>query len=226
MPSRFDKAIADASAELAKAGNPDVASGMARYMKTEMPFFGVQKPGRAPILKRLLSTAIPENDEEYQVLVSDLWDLPHREEKYLALSVADRWKAFHRQSSLVLFERMIREGAWWDLVDHAATRLVGPTLINSPEAWPTIDGWIESDDLWIRRSAIICQIKAKTFTDRERLANYCVVSLNETDFFIRKAIGWALREYAKTDTDWVKGFVSENRQSMASLSYREATKHF
>jgi len=226
MPTRFDGPIAGASTALAAASDPDKAAAMAAYLKTDMPFFGVQKSGRAPVIKALVADAVPANQGEYCQLVTTLWNLPHREEKYLALAVAEHFASFHVPASLDLFELLITEGAWWDLVDHAATRLVGATAAGAPEAWERIDPWIDSEDMWLRRSALICQIKAKSATDRVRLARYCRTTMHEKEFFIRKAIGWALREYAKTDPDWVWRFTSEYRDSLSPLSYREATKHF
>lgn len=206
--------------------DPAKASGMQAYMKTDMPFYGVQKPGREPIARQLVADFPPSDRAEYEALVLGLWGLPHREEKYLALEVARRHRAFVDSASLPLYRRLIVEGGWWDFVDEVATHLIRDLTLREPETtWPEVDTWIESSDMWLRRSAIICQVGAKDRTDSRRLFTYCEARMHEEEFFIRKAIGWALREYARTAPDAVARFAGTNRDRLSALSYREATKH-
>ena len=107
-----------------------------------------------------------------------------------------------------------------------ATHLIRTLVLDEPQkAWIEVDTWIDAEDLWLRRSAIICQIGAKDRTDADRLFAFCESRLEEPEFFIRKAIGWALREYAKTDPEAVARFVNRHHDRMSGLSYREATKH-
>ena len=212
--------------ELAALGDPDKAPQMQAYMKTEMPFYGVQKAGRTAIMRSLVKQFVPEDDLQYEALVVALWELPHREERYLALSVARRFTEYIRPPRLPLYQRLIVEGAWWDLVDEVATKLIRSLVVEYPdETWPVVDGWSDGQDLWLRRTAIICQIGAKGSTDVGRLFRFCRSNLEDPDFFIRKAIGWALREYAKTDPEAVAEFVSTHREDFSGLSFREATKH-
>lgn len=211
---------------LKEAANPEKAVGMQAYMKTDMPFYGVQKPGRTPILRKVLTDFAPSTRLEYEELVLALWGLPHREEKYIALGVAVKAKTFLVPKSLPLYRRLIVEGAWWDFVDEVATHLVRELVIGYPEeTWLSVDSWIEDDDMWLRRAAIICQVGAKEATDADRLFRFCEQRGDETEFFIRKAIGWALREYAKTGPESVARFVMDHRGELSRLSYREATKH-
>lgn len=211
---------------LKEAANPEKAVGMQAYMKTDMPFYGVQKPGRTPILRKVLTDFAPSTRLEYEELVLALWGLPHREEKYIALGVAVKAKTFLVPKSLPLYRRLIVEGAWWDFVDEVATHLVRELVIGYPEeTWLSVDSWIEDDDIWLRRAAIICQVGAKEATDADRLFRFCEQRGDETEFFIRKAIGWALREYAKTGPESVARFVMDHRGELSRLSYREATKH-
>jgi 3-methyladenine DNA glycosylase AlkD len=212
--------------ELVRLANPAKASDMQAYMKTEMPFYGVQGPGRDAVLRRLLDDFPSSSREEYEDLVLGLWALPHREEKYLALRVAGRQRRFIVPESLPLYQRLIVEGAWWDLVDEVATHIVRRLVVERPgEIWPVVDSWIDHDDMWLRRSAIICQVGAKQHTDADRLFRFCEQRAFETEFFIRKAIGWALREYAKVDPGAVATFITEHREQLSGLSYREAAKH-
>lgn len=155
-----------------------------------------------------------------------LWDLPHREEKYLAQGVARHHEQFLTPESLPLFRRMIVEGAWWDLVDGVATHMIRHLVINHPaETWPTVDGWVDHEDMWLRRTSIICQVGAKDRTNARRLFRVCAARAFEKEFFIRKAIGWALRDYARTDPQSVASFVIARRDELSGLSWREATKH-
>lgn len=212
--------------ELARVAEPEKAAGMQAYMKTDMPFYGVQKAGRTVVLRRLRKEFTPKTHDEYLDLCTALWELPHREEKYLAQGVASSFRRFIVPESLELYRRFIVEGAWWDFVDETATHLIRELVLAYPSpTWPIVDRWNEDEDIWLRRTSILCQIGAKERTDSRRLFAYCLACAHETEFFIRKAIGWALREYAKTDPMAVARFVETHRDVLAGLSYREATKH-
>ncbi|MEX1125944.1 MAG: DNA alkylation repair protein [Acidimicrobiia bacterium] len=226
MNDLVERARRFVSTSLAEVAQPEKAAGMQAYMKTEMPFFGVQTPARVPILRQLVAELPPADRDQYEALVLGLWDLPHREEKYLALGVAQHFRSFVDTASLPLYRRLIVEGAWWDFVDEVATHLVGHLVVHHPtEVWPEVDRWIDDPDMWLRRSVIICQVGAKGRTDIDRLFSFCAGRLDEKEFFIRKAIGWALREYAKTDPEAVADFAEAHRDRLSGLSFREATKH-
>lgn len=211
---------------LSAKADPSKAVSMAAYMKTDMPFYGVQKAGRTQVLRRLRTDFAPASRGEYERQVLALWQLPHREEKYLAIAVARAHKKFVVPDSLPLYRRLISEGAWWDFVDEIASHLVRDLVVGFPdETWPEVDRWIDDDDMWLRRAALLCQLGAKTATDTERLFRFCLRRADETEFFIRKAIGWALREHAKTDPVAIAAFVRLYRDELSPLSFREATKH-
>lgn len=210
---------------LAEQANPEKAKGMQAYMKTDMPFYGVQKPARTEILRHIEREFPPTNREDYEELVTALWELPHREEKYLAQGVAGGFRQFIVPDSLQIYQRFIDDGAWWDFVDEAATHMIRELVLDHPNVtWPLVDTWVEHDNMWRRRAAIICQVGAKDRTDADRLFAFCTARAHETEFFIRKAIGWALREYAKTDPGAVAAFVNAHDE-LSALSHREATKH-
>lgn len=211
--------------ELAQRANPVDAGPMQAYLKTEMPFYGVKKPGRTAI-ERLLKKRFRLDDRDaWEEAVRALWALPHREEKYLAIAYAKLHPEHAVPASLPLFEQLIREGAWWDFVDDVAGNLVG-RLWSEHRAWTEerMDRWIDDDDLWIRRTAILGQLKHKEHTDVARLFRYCRERMHEREFFIRKAIGWALRQYSYTDPDAVKDFLRAHRDELSGLSYREGAK--
>jgi len=218
--------VALVQTSLLEQANPEKAEGMQAYMKTDMPFYGVQKPARTVILRRLRKECAPVDHSEYLAMSTALWELPHREEKYLALGVATAFPRFMDPDSLPLYRRFIVEGAWWDFVDETATHMIRELVLDHPDdMWPVVDRWNDDEDMWLRRTSILCQIGAKDRTDTERLFRYCIARMGEKEFFIRKAIGWALREHAKTDPVGIADFVTRHRQDLSRLSYREATKH-
>lgn len=218
--------VAFVQSALAEQANPAKAAGMQAYMKTEMPFYGVQKPARTAILRHLEREFAPADRDEYQRLVIALWELPHREEKYLAQALALAFGEFIVPDSLAIYERFIDEGAWWDFVDETATHMIRRLVLDHPDVtWPVVEPWIDHEFMWRRRTAIICQVGAKDRTDSDRLFAFCEARAHETEFFIRKGIGWALREYSKTDPGAVADFAETHREELSGLSYREATKH-
>ncbi len=199
---------------------------MAAYMKTDMPFYGVKSPGRKQVL-RALAAEFPVGDvAAYRASVEALWDQSHREEKNLAVTWARRWPAFITPANLDLYERLIVEGAWWDFVDEVAAHLVGTLLLDHRlEIAPVMYEWVEDADMWKRRTAILSQLRHRDATDEQMLFSFCLARCDEREFFIRKAIGWALRQYARTDPEAVRRFAVDNRQRLSGLSFREATKH-
>lgn len=222
----IDDVVGLAQQRLSEEANPTDAAPMAAYMKTDQPFYGVKTPARRAIARELVQTFPVDSVAEYEAVVSALWDLPHREEQYLAIDVARAWSGFIEPPRLPLYRRMIRDGAWWDTVDAIAAKLVGRLVLeHRTRLTPIMRSWIDDDDMWIRRSALICQLGHKSETDATMLFDFCRRRADESEFFIRKAIGWALREYARTDPDSVRAFVAEMGDGLSTLSRREATKH-
>jgi 3-methyladenine DNA glycosylase AlkD len=212
--------------ELRGVADPARAAPMAAYMKTDMPFYGVQKAGRSSVLRTLKRDHPPDDVTEYREAVLGLWQLPHREEKYLAISYARAFNEYITTDAMELYERLLVDGAWWDFVDEIASHLVGRVLLRErSDLAPTMRSWISADNIWLRRTSIICQLRHKAETDTAMLDDACTSNLPDTEFFIRKAVGWALREYAKTDPDWVRSYVETHQGELSGLSYREATKH-
>src|SRR5262245_9050281 len=146
--------------------HPRNAKLMAAYMKTDMPFHGINKPDRLPIDREAVATFPLRTRREYRDAVMALWNQPFREEKYSAIFLAKAHPQFITAASLPLYRRMIIDGAWWDLVDDIAARLVGRIVLDNGEpAQRKMDAWIEDQNLWIRRSAIICRLSHKEETD-------------------------------------------------------------
>lgn len=213
-------------AELRVRRNPEKAAGMQGYMKTEMPFYGVQKPARQDIVRAMKKKFAIQSRAEHKQVVLALWKLPHREEKYIALATIRAWPEFIVPRAMPLFRQLIVEGAWWDFVDEVATQIISPMYADErAKLSPTMEKWIDDKNMWLRRTAIIAQMKHKADTDEEQLYHFCLARAHEKEFFIRKAIGWALREYAWTNPKSVTRFVKANRDRLSTLSFREASKH-
>ena len=219
--------IAAIRSGLAAAGDAGKAPRMQAYMKSTMPFRGVPTPARSTLTRGILAQWVPRDRATWEATVLALWDgASFREERYAAIDVcahrsARRW---HDATTVALYEHLIVTGAWWDHVDAVAIHFVGPILRADPaRVAPIIRRWAIADDRWLRRSAIIGQNGAKRSTDTELLSDAIEPNLEDPDFFIRKGIGWALREYAKTDPDWVRVFVADH--DLTPLSRREAMKH-
>lgn len=162
--------VAQVRAALAAAGDPERAAGQQRYLRSAMPFHGISSPERHRILAPVLRARPAADRATWEATVLELWDgATHREERYAALALAqDRSaRAWQDPDVLGLYRHLVVTGAWWDLVDETATRLVGPVLLgHRAEATPVMDEWAVADDLWLRRTAILSQLKHKDATGR------------------------------------------------------------
>src|SRR5579862_6610089 len=202
---------------------------MQAYMKSAMPYHGVS----APLLRQICATVFADIEFPsalaWQAQVLDLWRRAQfREERYAAMHLAgdSRARAFQTPSAMKLYEELIVTGAWWDYVDDIASHRVGPILRDHPKSMRRkMLSWSKSADIWKRRTSIICQLGFKEETDPELLYACIEPSLGSREFFLRKAIGWALRQYAWTDPVEVKKFVRRHRDRLSALSTREALKN-
>ncbi len=230
VTSPADEVLVDAVRRaLAAAGDPQVAVQQQAYMKSAMPYFGLPSPRLKAELKPLLRDWLPSDDGQWAGTVRTLWDeATHREEWYAAIAVARHRhaRAWLEPASLELWEHLIITGAWWDVVDDVATHLVGDVLAgHRSAATPAVRAWATDDDLWLRRAAVICQIGHKADTDVELLRHAIEANVDDPTFWLRKGIGWALREHARTDPDWVRAEVDRLGDRLSGLSRREALKH-
>ena len=212
--------------EFEQASELESAEKMAQYMRNLFPFYGIQKPKRAvivkPILKQLIAVSTAEN---YEAIARELWNKPQREFQYVCLEYLEKVeKLWLRNSSLELFESLIVTKSWWDSVDTIASHCVGKYF----RTWPqdvdqTINRWNTHENMWLNRTAIIFQLSYKAKTDTALLARVIDTHSKSKEFFIQKAIGWALRQYAYTDPSYVRTFVETH--TLAPLSKREALKN-
>ena len=228
MSSRtVNTAFLDALAPaLAAVALPEKAPGMAAYMKSAMPYLGVTSPLARQTVRKLAAEHPFTDITQLQATVTELWDSARfREERYAAIMLTDSRLARGELGLLPFYAVVVETGQWWDYVDSVAPR-IWELLARHPERLePLLRGWSGARNLWLRRVSIIAQLPAKEATDTVLLHDVIVANLADPEFFIRKAIGWALRQYARTDPDWVRDFVARNRERMSPLSVREALKH-
>src|SRR6478752_6521754 len=200
------------------------AEPMRKYMKDLFPFLGIKKPERNKILKQFyLQTGILK-EEFHQEFVIKLWEQAEREYQYAALDYIEKSLKKLSKENLPLMECMIKTKSWWDTVDMLASKPVGMIAKGHPEVIKeTIEGWAYGDHLWLRRSAILFQLKYKDQTNEELLYRYIEQNAESKEFFIQKVIGWVLREYSKTNPTSVKRFIETH--SLSALSVREGSKY-
>lgn len=216
-------------AELRRMADPDKAAPMRAYMKSEMPFLGVQ----AKEMRRACREVFPRFELSpaavWRATVLALWrSARHREERYAAVELTGqrRYDGYQTMHALSMYEEMITTGAWWDLVDPIATQRLGVLLRRRPSAMAArMRRWSRSRDLWKRRAAILCQLKLRSDSSTDLLLDCIRPSIESREFFLRKAIGWALREHAKTDPAFVVGVVRRHRDRLSGLSKREALRN-
>jgi 3-methyladenine DNA glycosylase AlkD len=215
--------------ELAAAADPGRAPLMQAYMKSAMPYHGVSSPRRRFVCRTVFAGVDFPSAEAWRRAVLSIWRrASHREERYAAIELTEirRFTPFQTIGALPMYEEMIVTGAWWDYVDAIATHRLGFLLRRYPAAMRRkMLTWSRSKDMWKRRSAILCQIQFKKDTDLDLLYACIEPSLPSREFFLRKAIGWALRQYAWTDPREVRRYVAAHQNALSNLSRREALKN-
>jgi len=184
--------------------------------------YGISAPDR----RKLLRGVTLHNFAEYESIIRDLWSSPIRDEQYLAIDIATKFKGFRTLEAWPLYIEMVETTSWWDLLDPVAIGLVGELALHEKD---TVEEqlviWRTHDSMWARRASILAHLKHKSETNLELLEETIVALIDEREFFVRKAIGWVLRDYSRTDPDWVRGFVRKHKTRLSSLSQREALKH-
>ncbi|KZE67818.1 hypothetical protein AWM68_18810 [Fictibacillus phosphorivorans] len=204
--------------------NPEEAEKMSKYMRGQYEYFGL----RAPIMKETMKAFIKENGliahNDLFSFLREAWSMPEREMQMAGLALADKVKKQMTLEDIEWIEFIIVNKSWWDTVDHIAKHIAGYYFAKFPEEiTPVTERWIASKNIWLMRSAILFQLGYKEKTDHKLLAHIIKETKYEQDFFIRKGIGWALREYAYTNEEWVWEFV--HSEELSPLSYKEAIKN-
>jgi 3-methyladenine DNA glycosylase AlkD len=214
---------------LRKAADASKAPAMQAYMKSTMPYHGVPTPVLRKVCREVFLDLTFPSLATWRGMVLDLWrGAEFREERYAALELAGDKRAARYQTpaAMSVYEELVVTGAWWDYVDHIASHRVGAVLRSHPVPMRRkMLSWSKSKDLWKRRVSILCQLGFKDQTDLELLYSCIEPSLGSREFFLQKAIGWALRQYAWTDPAEIRRYVRRNRDRLSALSSREAVKN-
>ena len=215
--------ITDIRTHLASKADPERARGQQAYMKSEMPFRGVPVPEVRKCV-RTLAKRYTLSLTDIESTAVTLWNQAQfREERYAALTILGFTSARGQWQFVDLYEHMAVTGAWWDFVDELAHR-IGDLLDACPnQARARVLSWSVHENMWLRRLAIESQLQRRDRTDTDLLAQVIEPNLEDREFFIRKAIGWALRDYAFANPDWVQSFVDSHK--LSPLSRKEALKH-
>jgi 3-methyladenine DNA glycosylase AlkD len=200
------------------------AEPMKNYMKGHFPFLGIKKPERVKLERQFFQETGLLKERFNHEFIKELWEMEEREYQYTALGYMEKSLNKLEKSDLPLMEELITTKSWWDTVDAIAPKPVGKIAERFPEVVAeTIDGWAVHDYLWLRRAALLFQLKYKDKTNEELLYQYIIQNADSKEFFIQKAIGWVLREYSKTNPQSVKRFIEAEK--LAPLSVREGSKY-
>lgn len=209
---------------LTSHAHAEQARAMQAYLKGHFPFLGIKSPARRQLSRPWIQAVKQTHKTVPQELIEQLWELPEREYQYVALDLLDAYERKMDAAHLPMVEAIILKKAWWDTVDLLASHQVGSIFRTQPSAideWT--DKWMASNHLWLQRCCLLYQLKYKTDTDWERLQGFVIQLMLSDEFFLQKAIGWALRQYAKVAPEAVRHFV--DRHPLAPLSRREALRH-
>lgn len=201
------------------------AIDMSRYMRDQFQFYGVKSPLRKELVREIKKTIKPIPNEEFQELIQFLWDDPYRECQYVAMDLLATIKSKMGMDWIDFLEDLITTKSWWDTVDFLAPNLLGNIFKRNVEVGNEYtDKWIKSDNIWLQRSALIYQLRYKDQVDFQRLSRYILYQKESKEFFIRKAAGWALRQYSKFKPESVRDFINNNTE-LSNLTKKEAIKY-
>ncbi|XP_046579821.1 uncharacterized protein LOC124287360 [Haliotis rubra] len=213
--------------------NQTAAQKMKKYMRDQFAFFGLMSPIRREASKEVLSSCSGFNQAQLHQLLKLLWKEPEREYQMFGLDCSQKYikvlcghSADDSLKSLMVVKELITTKSWWDTVDMLAANVVGELVAaHRTSLTPVMEEWVQDENLWLRRTAILHQLNYKKKTNQELLFQYCLMCADDEDFFIRKAIGWALRNHFRTNAAAVKTFVKSNKDKLSPLSQKAALKH-
>ncbi len=223
--SELGDAFENLSTDLRAAANPERAPQMIAYMKDHFPFLGVTSPERKAIQKPFMVTARKADPDEVLDVADQCWDADEREFQYVGSDLLRARAKTFMAADLDRLHRFIVTKSWWDTIDALAAHPVGTLVMNFPELGAVMDRWIDDDNIWVARVAILHQLRYKQDLNEERLFSYVDKRKGDTEFFIRKALGWALRDYGRVAPEAVRTFVAQHENELSGLTKREALKN-
>jgi 3-methyladenine DNA glycosylase AlkD len=220
-----DQLMARLEREHETARDPEAAGPMVAYMRNQFPYLGIRASEQGRIFRSVTAgLPSPAGDADLAAVALACWERPEREYQYFGASYLRKHVGRASPAFVPMLEWLIVTKSWWDTVDTLAVHVAGPLVLRSPEVRTATDRWLESDDIWLARTAILHQERCGARTDPDVLFAYCLRRAGDREFFIRKAIGWALRSYAKFAPDAVAGFLATHGDGLSGLSRREARR--
>ncbi len=210
-------------AQLYQQKNLQQAVQMAAYMKNQFPFLGIQTPERKRLCTAYFKLSKAQKCIDWQA-IKRLWALSEREFQYVATDYLRTMQPFLTEQDLPRLQELVITKSWWDTVD-SLDRTIGNICFPSQIIDDTMLEWSKANNIWLRRVAIDHQLLRKEKTNQDLLKQILLNNLNQTEFFINKAMGWILRDYSKTNPDWVRKFISENEEGLSKLTIKEASKY-
>ncbi len=221
----MEKLFNELKKELIDHSNQENATKMKAYMKNHFDFLGIKSPERKKIARPYISELSKNYGEEFETITQKFWNQKQREFQYIGMVFLLRTKKHWKKNSLTFFKKCITQKAWWDTVDFLASNIIGNYMLKFyPDDFSKMEKWNQDKDMWIIRTSILFQLKYKEKTDWELLQKNILNHDHSPEFFLRKAMGWALREYGKRNPEKVLTFIQQNPQ-LSGLTQREALKH-
>ncbi len=214
--------VEDVFQGLKEVANPEDAIHMKAYMKDQFEFLGVKTPIRRQISKIFFKKSHKSTID--WKFINQAWGNPYREMQYVVLDYLQLKQTSLASNDLTKVKKLAQTKPWWDTIDFLC-RSVGYICLHYPETKKIVLDWSTDEDIWLRRLAIEHQLLQKEQTDVQLLEQILINNLNQTEFFINKAIGWALRDYSKTNPDWVREFIEKYKDRLSKLSIKEGSKY-
>ena len=223
--SELHRSFEHLASDLRAAANPERAPQMAAYLKDQFPVLGVSSPERRTLQKPFMTAARTAAPDDVLDVADLCWHADEREFQHVGADLLRvRAKTF-QAADLDRLHTFIVHKSWWDTVDALAAHPVGTLVMRYPELGAVMDRWIDDDNIWVARTAILQQLRYKDAINEARLFSYVEKRAADIEFFIRKALGWALRDYARVAPDAVRDFVNSHQEALSGLTKREALKH-
>ena len=221
-----DAALERLDVAFSAARDPEAAVAMRAYMRDQFDFVGIQSAARTAIARDAFAGLGRPTADDVLAFAHESWARPERDHQYVAARLLRRHVTLLDATAIDDLRTLTITKSWWDTVDELSRNVVGPLVLAHPELVEVMDRWIDDDDLWLARTAILHQGTSKAATDADRLFRYCLRRAADTEFFLRKAIGWALRDYSKVDQAAVRAFVAAHDAELSGLSKREALRYW
>ena len=226
LNSKVTTLVEKVGKELRKNADHKRSQPMKKYMRDKFEFFGLSSPLRRSVCKEFLQQKL--SPQETRKFVALLWAKPQREFQYFAIDYLEKHMdtSAEFEANMECIKSLITSKSWWDTVDALANKIVGGFVRQHRDVGKNVmEDWIDHENMWLRRTALLHQLSYKEETDEEMLFRFCSLRAEEEEFFIRKAIGWALRQYAWTCSSSVKKFLLKHKKTLSNLSFKEAAKH-